>query len=147
MCEGSAGCVCLIGFLYMFAGRAVCDPEAPPWRSCPSQEGLPPLCGPQRGYRQENGLPRNHPPRWIRGFDVGHCSAHGLGHVHCNCLRKCERCINSPPDHLLSFLQETWGMIFTWPCCRESSTAGKRRPRKMLRSYWACMMMKAIPWR
>lgn len=71
MCEGSTGCVCLIEFLYMFAGRAVCDPEAPPWGSRPSQEGLPPLCGPQHGHRQENGLPRNHPPRWIKAFVAG----------------------------------------------------------------------------
>lgn len=36
--------VCLIGFLFTFAGRTVCDPEAPPRGPCPSQEGLPPLC-------------------------------------------------------------------------------------------------------
>lgn len=66
--------VCLIEFLYMFAGRAVCDPEAPRRGSCPSQEGLPPLCGPQHGYCQENGLSRNHPPRWIKVFVTTHCS-------------------------------------------------------------------------
>lgn len=36
--------VYLIEFLYMFPGRALCDPEAPPRGSWPSQEGLPPLC-------------------------------------------------------------------------------------------------------
>lgn len=49
----------------MFSRRAVCDPEAAPRRPGPGAEGLPPLCGPQHGHRQENGLPGNHPPRWV----------------------------------------------------------------------------------
>lgn len=64
MCKMYPFRVCLIKFLYMSAGRTVCDLEASPRGPCSSQEGLPSLCRPQHGYRQENGLPRNHPPRW-----------------------------------------------------------------------------------
>lgn len=102
--------VYLIEFLYMFAGRAVCDPEAPPRGSCPSQEGLPPLCGPQHGYRQENGLSRNHPPRWIEVFVAGHCSTYATVVfilIAYKAVRRVHKFSAHPPDHLLSFLQET----------------------------------------
>lgn len=57
--------VCLTGPPRVFSRRAVRDPEAAPRRPGPGAEGLPPLCGPQHGHRQENGLPGNHPPRWV----------------------------------------------------------------------------------
>lgn len=47
--------------------RPVRHPEAPPRRPHSGQEGLPALCGPQHGHREENGLPGNHPPRWRPG--------------------------------------------------------------------------------
>lgn len=50
-----------------FTARPVRDPEAPPRGPHPGQEGLPPPCGPQHGYREENGLPGDHPPRWRSG--------------------------------------------------------------------------------
>lgn len=70
--------VCLIEFLYMFVGRTVCDPEATPRGSCPGQKGLPPLCGPQYSHRQENGLSRNHSPRWLEVFIAGCCSTYAI---------------------------------------------------------------------
>lgn len=95
MCEGicrvCAFRVCLIEFLYVFSGRAIRDPEAPPGGSRPSQEGLPPLCGPQHGYRQENGLSRNHPPRWLEVFVAGRCSTCAMVMFIFNCLQTCER--------------------------------------------------------
>lgn len=70
----------------MSAGRAVCDSEAPPGRSRPGPEGLPSLCGPQHGHRQENGLPGNHPPRWIKVFVAGHCVSHAFIMITCSCV-------------------------------------------------------------
>lgn len=102
--------VCLIEFLYMFAGRAFCDPEAPPGGPRPSQEGLPPLCRPQHRYRQENGLSRNHPPRWIKVFVAGHCSTYTMVMfilIAYKAVRGAHKFSAHPPDHLLSFLQET----------------------------------------